>query len=64
MFKKLAKIPKFLKEVKEEVKKVKWTTRQELTAAVGIVVITAALLTTYIFFVDLGLSRAVQLILK
>ena len=64
MFKKLAKIPTFLKEVKEEVKKVKWTTRHELTAAVGVVIVTAIVLTTYIFFVDLGLSRAIQFILK
>ena len=64
MISKIKQFPKFVKEVKEEVKKVNWSTRQELIAAGIIVVITAGLLTTYIFVVDLGLSRLIQLILK
>jgi preprotein translocase subunit SecE len=64
MISKIKKIPQFLKEVNEELKKVNWSTRQELVAAGIIVVITAGLLTTYIFVVDLGLSRLIQLILQ
>jgi len=64
MIKFFKKFPKFLKEVKEELKKVNWSSRQELRAAAVLVVITCSLLTTYIFIVDLGLSKAVQYILK
>ena len=64
MIKKLKKIPQFLTEVKEELKKVNWSSRQELIAAVIIFFITAGLLTAYIYGVDLGLSYAIQLILK
>ena len=64
MIKKLKKFPHFLKEVKEEVKKVSWSTRQELVMAAIIVIITSGLLTGYIFLVDLGLSRLVQIILR
>lgn len=64
MIAKLKRIPIFFKEVKEELKKVNWSTRQELAAAATIVIIVAALLTAYIFSVDLGLSHLIQLILK
>lgn len=64
MIKKLKRIPVFFKEVKEELKKVKWSTRQELIAAASIVVVVAMLLTIYIFTIDLGLSYLIQLILK
>ena len=64
MIGKIKGFPKFLKEVREELKKVNWSSRQELVAAGVIVVITASFLTGYIFAVDLGLSRLIQLILK
>jgi preprotein translocase subunit SecE len=58
------KIPKFLREVKEELKKVNWSTRKELVGAAIIVVVISALLTTYIAIVDYGLSRLVQLVIR
>ena len=64
MIKKIKGLPKFFKEVREELKKVNWSSRQELVAAGIIVIITAGLLTTYIFVVDLGLSRLIRLILR
>jgi len=64
MIKKLAKFPKFLREVKEELKKVNWSTREELIGATTIVIIGAAFLTTYIGLVDMGLSKLLQLLLK
>ncbi|MCF7908779.1 MAG: preprotein translocase subunit SecE [Candidatus Omnitrophica bacterium] len=64
MIKKLKRIPVFFKEVKEELKKVNWSTRQELVAAASIVVVVAILLTAYIFTIDLGLSHLIQIILK
>jgi len=64
MIKKIKGLPGFLKEVKEELKKVSWSSRQELMAAATIVVIITSFLTAYIAFVDLGLSRLVQILLK
>jgi len=64
MFKAIKRFPKFLKEVKEELKKVNWSSRQDLTAAAVIVIITVGLLTTYIYVVDLGLSRLMQTLLQ
>ena len=64
MIKKIKGIPGFIKEVKEEVKKVNWSSREELMAAGVLVVIVAALLTGYIFLVDVGLSKLIQIILN
>ena len=64
MIKAIKRIPIFFTEVREELKKVNWSTRQELGAATVIVIITAAVLTGYIFVVDIGLSRLLQMILK
>jgi len=64
MVKYLKKIPKFFKEVREELKKVNWPTRRELTIASVIVLIVSGLMTTYIFTVDLGLAKLMQFILR
>ncbi|UCC95120.1 MAG: preprotein translocase subunit SecE [Candidatus Omnitrophota bacterium] len=64
MIRKIKRFPKFLKEVKEELKKVNWSTRQELVGAAVIVIVVAALLTTYIALIDLGFSKLVQIFLK
>lgn len=64
MIKAIKKFPIFLKEVKEELKKVSWSSRHELMAASRVVIVVAILLTTYIAFVDLGLSRLIQVLLR
>ncbi|MBD3264977.1 MAG: preprotein translocase subunit SecE [Candidatus Omnitrophica bacterium] len=64
MFKALKKIPKFVKEAKEELKKINWASRKELVSATVLVIIVAALVTSYIAVIDLGLSRAIQLLLR
>lgn len=64
MIKRLKKFPVFLKEVKEELKKVNWSSRHELFGATVIVVTVAAILTIYIFFIDIGLARLVQFLLQ
>jgi len=64
MFKKIKQIPKFFKEVKEELKKVNWANRHELISAGAIVIVVSILLTSYIFFVDIGLSKLVQMVLR
>jgi len=64
MFKWIKKIPQFLREVKDELQKVNWSTRHELVMAGVIVVIASTVVTVYIFAVDIGLSRLIQVILK
>ena len=64
MFKKIKQIPKFFKEVKEELKKVNWANRRELVSAGAIVIVVSILLTSYIFLVDIGLSKLIQMVLK
>ena len=49
----------FLKEVRQELRKVDWPTRDETTAYTIVVLVTVVVLTTFVFFVDLGFSKAI-----
>ena len=64
MIKAIKKLPVFLKEVRDELKKVNRSTRKELVTASCIVVVVCIALTLYIYAVDFGLSHLVQLILN
>ena len=64
MFKKIKNFPRFLKEVKEELKKVNWSTRRELVQAAILVIVVMTIFTCYIAAIDLGLSKAVQVLLR
>ena len=67
MFKLIAwfkRIPVFFREVREELKKVNWSSRKELTGAAIIVVVVSAILTLYIAVVDLALTKGVQAFIK
>ena len=54
---------KFLKEVRAELKKVSWSTKEELIAATAVVLVGSAFLTIYIALVDMGLSKIMHSIL-
>lgn len=58
------RIGNFFREVKAELKKVSWSTRQELIASTRVVITAVALLAIFIGTVDLILSRLVRLIIK
>lgn len=60
----IKKIPRFFKEVKAELKKVSWSTKEELVSATILVIVASFILTLYIALVDTGLSRAIQMFLK
>ena len=64
---KLSKVPssiiKFLKEVRSELEKVSWSTKEELIAATIVVLIGSAFLTIYIALVDMGISKIMRFIL-
>ncbi|HOW43000.1 MAG TPA: preprotein translocase subunit SecE [Candidatus Omnitrophota bacterium] len=54
----------FLSEVKVELSKVSWSTREELLAATAVVFVFTALMTVYIGVVDLALSKVLSVIFK
>jgi preprotein translocase subunit SecE len=58
------KFRKFLSEVKVELGKVSWPTRQELIASTWIIIVMTALLATYIGLVDLVLSKLLGLLIR
>ncbi len=49
----------FLKEVRNELKKVAWPTRGEVTTYTVVVLVSVTFVTVYVFFLDLGFSKAV-----
>jgi preprotein translocase subunit SecE len=49
----------FLKEVRQELKKVIWPTRQELVTYTIVVLVTVTVLTSYVFGLDVLFSRFV-----
>jgi preprotein translocase subunit SecE len=59
----IKKIVNFFTEIKEELRKVNWPSKQELRGALVIVMVAFAFLTIYIALVDLGLSRLTRVLL-
>ena len=58
------KIIQFLKEVKFELKKVTWPNRKEVINSTIVVIIATAIITIFLYLVDVGLSRLVGIIIK
>lgn len=54
----------FLKEVKVELSKVSWSSRQELLGATAVVVVITSILAVFIGIIDLALSKALSMIFK
>jgi preprotein translocase subunit SecE len=59
----LDKIKKFVKEVRFELTKVTWTTRQELIYSTIVVIVVSIILSIFIGVVDLGLSNLASMLL-
>lgn len=64
MIAKIKRFPQFLKEVQNELKKVNWSSREQLVNTAIIVVIASACLTLYIAVIDSILLNAVKSFLK
>jgi len=47
----------FLKEVRQELRKVDWPTRDETMAYTLVVLVTVIVLTSFVFLIDLGFSK-------
>lgn len=60
----LEKIKEFFREVKVEIKKVVYPTRDELIGSTWVVIITVIVVSLFLGIVDLGLSKLVTVALK
>lgn len=60
----LNRIGQFLKEVKLELKKVSWSTRQELKDSTAIVLISLAILAAIIGIFDFFMSKLISVLIK
>lgn len=60
----IKKIKEFLKEVKVEIKKVVFPSKDELVGSVWIVIITVVIISLFLGVVDLGLSKLVSVALR
>jgi preprotein translocase subunit SecE len=60
----IQKTTNFLKEVRGELGKVTWSTREEVLGSTFVVITVTAILAIFIFVVDIILARLLNLILK
>ena len=60
----MEQVREYLKDVRGELKKVSWPTREELRDSTVVVIVTVLLVAAFIGIVDQGLNRVVALIFK
>lgn len=60
----LSKAVNFLTEVRVELTKVSWSTREEVLGSTMVVIVITGIMTVFIFAVDIGLSRALNFLFK
>jgi preprotein translocase subunit SecE len=58
------RVTKYLKEVRAEVRKVTWPSRQEVLRLTAIVVVVLIVMSTFMTVVDFGFSRLMQAIIS
>jgi preprotein translocase subunit SecE len=56
-------VTRFFKEVRAELKKVTWTGRKEVMSGTIAVLVLSGIISVFLWFIDLGLSQAVRLVL-
>ena len=60
----MLKIGKFMSQVRAEMKKVSWPTRQELISSTVVVLISTILLAIFIGLCDVVLSRTIHFLIR
>lgn len=55
---------KFLNEVKVELSKVSWSTRQELLGSTRVVIVLTSIITLFIFIIDSALAKILSIVFK
>jgi len=58
------KLANFIKEVKQELKKVSWSTKEELIASTAVVLTTVAIMAVFIGTCDLIFSRIINILIR
>ena len=58
------KVGSFFSESKQELQKVNWPTRQELTDSTALVMVVIAIMAAFIFVVDICLSFIIRLVIR
>jgi len=53
----------FFKDSWQELKKVRWPNRKELTSYTIVVIVTVVVVALYLYVIDLGLTQLVELIM-
>jgi preprotein translocase subunit SecE len=54
----------FVHDVRVEMKQVTWPTREDVVSTTWVVIATVAFFGVYLYFVDLGVQRAVEYVFK
>ena len=60
LFKGIGKAGQFLKESKNELKRVKWPTRKELLASTAVVIVLTLIVSFFLGLVDFGLIKIIK----
>ena len=60
----IGKVQKFISEVVVELKKVSWSTKQELIDSTWLVIISAVFLGVYIGITDFALSKLIGMLIR
>ena len=60
----MKKIIQFFKESKEELQKVTWPTRDEVTSFTGVVIVTIVVLSIFLWLVDKALMSLIKVVMK
>ena len=60
----LGNIRKFFSEVRAEMQKVTWSTREEIMGSTGVVLMTMLILSTFIGVTDFFLAHALSVLLR
>ena len=60
----MEQVREYMKDVRAELTKVSWPTREELRDSTIVVIVTVLLVATFIGIVDQGLNRVVALVFK
>ena len=60
----LGNIRKFFSEVRAEMQKVTWSTREEIMGSTGVVLVTMLILSTFIGIADFFLAQALSVLLR
>jgi preprotein translocase subunit SecE len=58
-----SRIRTFLSEVKVELKKVSWPSRQDTLSSTGVVIVVTTVISFYLGFIDILLSKFIQYLL-